>query len=137
MVWEQETGKRYRMSLPHDVYSGIGETTISTLVDNEDVQHSSSNSNSSALRFPECYDGHAEDDDVVDEYQQETACNGRKNGSNEVVVPENKEDDTESRSSSLCNFAVPPPSGLKVRCCLPTHYNLRCFCSTITKLLLI
>ncbi len=121
MLWEQETGKRYCMSLPHDAYSGIGETTISPLVDNEDVQHSSSNSNSSALRFPECYDEHAEDVDVVDERQQETTCNGRKNGSSEAVVPENKEDDTESRSSSLCNFAVPPPFGLKVRSCLPKH----------------
>ncbi len=90
------------MASPHDVYSGIGET-ISTLADDEDVEHSSR----SSLMFPEYYE-HTEDD--IAECQQEI-CDG-KSGSNEAVVPENK--DAESRSS-LRELAVPPPS-LKVRC---------------------
>ncbi len=108
------------MSLPNDVYSGIGETTtttISPLVNDEDGQYCSRNS---VLMLPEPYDNeHAGDADVVDVHQREAKLNGCKNGSSEVIVmPENKKDDIESRSPP--SPLVSSPSGLKVR-----NYSLR------------
>ncbi len=86
MLWEQETANQYHMTLPHDVYSGIGETTA-TLVDGGNVV--------------EC---------------QQEISNGKSSSNNNnnaevVVVPASKEDE----SRLLRELAVPPPCSLKVR----------------------